>query len=77
MGHILIIRYEPLANCNMCNVFSKLDPTAEAYMFTLFMGRPPFLTSKKPSCTCAPREVFLNLRSGHLISASAELNFCH
>ena len=40
------------------------------------VGPPPFLTLKKPSCACADREVFLDLRSGHLISL-AELSFCH
>ena len=29
---------------------------------------PPFLTPKEASCACADREVFLDLRSGHLIS---------
>ena len=34
----------------------------------LCLGTPPFLTPKEPSCTCADREVFPDLRSGHLIS---------
>ena len=39
-------------------------------MSTLIMGwcPLPFLTPKEPSCACADREVFLDLRSGHLIS---------
>ena len=32
------------------------------------VGHPPFSTPKKPSCTCADRGIFLDLRSGYLIS---------
>ena len=32
------------------------------------LGSPPFLTLKKPSCTCADREVFFDFRRGHFVS---------
>ena len=31
-------------------------------------GTPSLLTPQEPSCMCADREVFLDPRSGHLIS---------
>ena len=53
-------------------LFAKMDSTAEdcGCMSTLIVGGapPPFLTPKEPSCACADREVFLDLRPGHLIS---------
>ena len=53
-------------------LFSKMDSSAEDYGAALashIMGWCPLLlTSKEPFCACADREVFLDLRSGHLIS---------
>ena len=50
---------------------AKMDSTTAACgcMSTPIMELgPPFLTRKKPSCPCADREVFLDLKGGHLIS---------
>ena len=63
----------PRALPNMhVQLFAKMDPIAEAcggYVHTYYeVATPPFLTPKEPSCACADREVFLDLRSGHLIS---------
>ena len=52
-------------------LFPKMDCTVEAIgarPHLLQSRAPPFLTPKKPSCVCADREVFLDFRSGHLIS---------
>ncbi|XP_019782781.1 sialidase-1 isoform X1 [Tursiops truncatus] len=53
-------------------LFAKMDSTAEAcggYVHTYYgVVPPPFLTPKEPSCSCVDREVYLDLRSGHLIS---------
>ena len=49
---------------------AKMDSTTETCgcMSTPIMEWDPhFLTRKKPSCACADREVFLDLRGGHLI----------
>ena len=53
-------------------LFAKMDPIVEACgIFHTYHGvaHPPFLTPTEPSCPCAEREVFLDLRSGHLISS--------
>ena len=50
---------------------AKMDSTTVACgcMSTPIMELgSPFLTRKKPSCPCADREVFLDLKGGHLIS---------
>ena len=53
-------------------LFAKMGPTAEVFGVHVHtdygVAPPPFLTPKEPSCTCADGEVFLDLRSGHLIS---------
>ena len=55
--------------------FPKMDSAAEGSGDIIVMGytyygvvSPPFLTPKEPPCACADGEVFLDLRSGHLIS---------
>ena len=53
-------------------LFAKMDSTTETcrgFVHTYYgVALPPFLTPKEPYCTCADREVFLDLRRGHFIS---------
>ena len=60
-----------LPNVGAQKHFAEMHPTAEAcgYVHTYYqMVHPPFLTPKESSCVHAGRGVFLDLRSGHLIS---------
>ena len=58
---------------NKCaQLFAKMDSTTETcrgFVHTYYgVALPPFLTPKEPYCTCADREVFLDLRRGPFIS---------
>ena len=58
---------DPWTLPQMCeHLFGKMDPTTEAYgyMSTVIMGWGPlpFWPPKKPPCTHADREVFIDLR---------------
>ena len=60
----------PSPTC-MCNFLLRWIPPQRPVgerPHLLWGGAPPFLTPKEPSCACADRVVFLDLRSGHLIS---------
>ena len=45
-----------------------LERPMNVCLYLLWGGVPSFSTSKKLSCACADRKIFLDLRSGHLIS---------
>ena len=45
-----------------------LERPMNVCLYLLWGGVPSFATPKKPSCACADRKIFLDLRSGHLIS---------
>lgn len=70
-SHLTVLPPSPrsLLRCHSRDLWGYVHPYG--------VGPPSFVTPKKPSCVCAYINVFLNVRSRHLICTLLELSFCH